>query len=141
MLWQIEIVPAAGKPDLEAQRIAADAADLGIAPQLALQTARGYLLEGPIDREQAELLASQLLADRVVEQTVVAPVGDESLAVPVAADWRLVHVLPKPGVMDPVAMSAQQAIHDYEVPVAEVRTFQEILDWPACRSPIAAALQ
>ena len=125
MLWQIEIYPAPGLPDPDAQRIAADAADLGIAPRLSVRTARGYLLEGPLDRSQAELLARQLLADQVVERAVVAPVGDEQLSVPVGGAEHLVYVLPKPGVMDPVALSAQQAIEDYSVHVDDVRTFKK----------------
>ncbi len=125
MLWQIEIHPAEGQPDLDAARIAADAADLGIARELALRASRGYLLEGPLDEPQARMLAQQLLADPLVEETIVAPVGHATLSVPTQADWRLVHVLLKPGVMDPVALSAQQAIRDYKVNVDEVRTFKK----------------
>ena len=82
MLWQIEIYPAEGQPDLDAQRVAADAADLGIARQLHVQTARGYLIQGPADAPQIQRLAPQLLADGVVERTRVAPVGDAVLSAP-----------------------------------------------------------
>jgi phosphoribosylformylglycinamidine synthase len=129
MLWQIEIYAAPGQPDLDAQRVAADAADLGIARQLQVRSARGYLIQGPAERSQIERLAAQLLADGVVERTVVAPVGDATLATPPAGATaeapQLVHVLLKPGVMDPVALSAQQTIGDYDVPVDAIRTFRK----------------
>ena len=78
MLWQIEIYPAEGLPDQDAQQVTADAADLGINSELRVRTARGYLLEGSLEQSQAQLLADQLLTDRVVERTIVAPVGSHS---------------------------------------------------------------
>ena len=125
MLWQIEIYPAEGLPDQDAQQVTADAADLGINSELRVRTARGYLLEGSLEQSQAQLLADQLLADRVVERTIVAPVGDPALAESQNGAKQLVYVLPKPGVMDPVAQSAEQAIADYDIPVTAVRTFQK----------------
>ncbi|MCH2203708.1 MAG: phosphoribosylformylglycinamidine synthase subunit PurL [Fuerstiella sp.] len=125
MLWQIEIYPAEGLPDQDAQQVAAEAADLGIHSELRVRTARGYLLEGSLEQSQAQLLADQLLADRVVERTIVAPVGDPTLAESQNGTKQLVYVLPKPGVMDPVAQSAEQAIADYDIPVTAVRTFQK----------------
>ncbi len=127
-LWQIEIYPADGQPDLDAQRVSADAADLGIARQLQLHAARGYLIQGPTDRQQIERVATELLADGVVERTLVAPVGDAALAQPPQSAPGMsdpVHVLLKPGVMDPVAQSAQQTIGDYDLPVEAIRTFRK----------------
>ena len=125
MLWQIEIYPAVGLPDQDAQQVAAEAADLGISSNLKIRTARGYLIEGVLEQPEAQLLADQLLADRVVERTVVAPVGAAQLSESSNGTPQLVYVLPKPGVMDPVAQSAQQAIADYNLPVTAVRTFHK----------------
>ena len=125
MLWQIEIYPAEGLPDQDAQQVVAEAADLGINSDLKVRAARGYLLEGALDQAQAQLLADQLLADRVVERTIVAPVGAAQLSESANGANQLVYVLPKPGVMDPVAQSAQQAIADFDVPVTAVRTFHK----------------
>ena len=52
------------------------------APQeaLAITSARGFLIQGDLDRGQLERIAGELLADRVVERAVVAPVGDAALA-------------------------------------------------------------
>jgi phosphoribosylformylglycinamidine synthase len=127
-LWEVDIYPAAGRPDLAGRRVAADAADLGLGDHLTIHAAYGYLLQGELTREQVELLARELLSDPIVERTTVARVGDPALAEPppdAAAGACPVHVLPKPGVMDPVATSAQQAIADFHLQADEVRTFRK----------------
>ena len=70
-------------------------------------------------------LAQQLLADGVVERTVVAQVGDDELSTPPNGRPCLIHVMPKPGVMDPVAQSALRAIQDFSIPAQAVRTFRK----------------
>ena len=126
-LWQVDIYPAAGRPDLAGRRVAADAADLGLGDHLAIHAAQGYLLQGELSREQVELLARELLSDPIVERTTVARVGDPVLARPpdTASEACPVHVLLKPGVMDPVAGSARQAIADFRLQADEVRTFRK----------------
>src|SRR5689334_9778432 len=106
MLWEIDIYAAAGEVDRPAERLRHDARDLGLSGEFAVTTASGYLVEGAIDPDQVERLGRELLADPVVERTLVAPVGDARLAKPPVAGQQLIHVLPKPGVMDPVAQSA-----------------------------------
>src|SRR6185369_381424 len=83
---------------------------------------RGYLLEGPLEQSEVEVLASELFADLVVEDVIVAPVGDACLSRPRGSLSSIVHVLPKPGVMDPVAQSAIGAIRDFGIEVHAVRT-------------------
>ena len=127
-LWEVDIYPAAGRPDLAGRRVAADAADLGLGNHLTIHAAYGYLLQGELTLEQVLLLARELLSDPIVERTTVARVGDPALAQPppdAAAGACPVHVLPKPGVMDPVATSAQQAIADFHLQADEVRTFRK----------------
>ena len=125
MLWEIDIYPAQGQPDLIGDRVAGDTADLGLAKNLAVTAARGYLVQADLDREQVMRVADELLADRLVERTVVAPVGDAALGQPPAGRRQLVHVLPKPGVMDPVAQSALAAIADLGLEAEAVRTFKK----------------
>ncbi|MFV2066536.1 MAG: phosphoribosylformylglycinamidine synthase subunit PurL [Pirellulales bacterium] len=152
MLWEIDIYPLDGQPDRLAAEILAEANDLGLGEDLTVQTARGYLIEAEsLTLEQAERFARELLADGVVERTVVAPVGDPVLIAPPPNAVRgrnrkelpdtgarcaqmtaqesnapsLVHVLPKPGVMDPVADSARQAMADFGIEVDGVRTFDK----------------
>ncbi len=125
MLWQVDIYPAVGQPDLVAARLAADAADLRLAARLRVAAAHGYLVEGDLQEADVLRLAKQLLADAVVERTVVAPAGDARLNQPPDGQTQLVYVLPKPGVMDPVAQSAQAAIADFGLRAEAVRTFRK----------------
>ena len=71
-------------------------------------------------------LARELLSDEVVEQTVIGRLGDAALNTPPAGAALCVHVLPKPGVMDPVALSAENAIADFDIRVGRVRTLKKI---------------
>ena len=124
-LWEIDIYPGPEQPDLSAGSIVSDAEDLGLAESLSVATAHGYLIEGDLTAEQADQLAQQLLADGVVERTVVAQVGDDELSTPPNGRPCLIHVMPKPGVMDPVAQSALRAIQDFAIPAQAVRTFRK----------------
>ena len=125
MLWEVDIYAAKGQPDLIAQQTAADAADMGLAENLAVTAARGYLVQGDLSAEQVNRIAAELLADTVVERTVVASASDAILTEPPEGAKHLVYVLPKPGVMDPVAMSAKQAIADFGIEAEEVRTLKK----------------
>ncbi len=125
MLWEVDIYPRPDQPNLAAQRLKAEAADLGLAPALAIAAGWGYLIQGNLDRSQVLRLAAELLADPIVEETVVAPVGDEVLHRPRAGLQQVIHVLLKPGVMDPVAQSAKAAIADFGFEVEAVRTLKK----------------
>ncbi len=113
MLWEVDIYPADGQPDLIAREVADAAAQLGLGAQLTVIAARGYLIQGTLERRQVARLADELLADGVVERTVVAEVGDAELLNAPDGCRQVIHVLPKPGVMDPVAQSALTAIADF----------------------------
>jgi len=65
------------------------------------------------------------LVDPVVERGVLGEVGDTSLVEPPKEAGLLVHVLPKPGVMDPVAQSAVAAIADFNLQAQLVRTLRK----------------
>ncbi|MGA2063130.1 MAG: AIR synthase-related protein, partial [Thermoguttaceae bacterium] len=150
MLWEVDIHPSEGQPDLTAHQVAAAAAELGIAQDLAVTSARGFLIQGDLNQEQIARLADQLLADRVVECPLIAPVGDDSLLClsPLAPGHHVsgrsplahyvIHVLPKPGVMDPVAMSTQAAIADFGMTADAVRTLKKywIANLPQDRLPL-----
>ncbi|MFZ5833277.1 MAG: phosphoribosylformylglycinamidine synthase subunit PurL [Planctomycetota bacterium] len=141
MLWEVDIVPAEGQPDIAARQVTASAADLGIADGLTVAAARGFLIEGDLQADQVEVLARELLSDPVVERTVVAPVDDGRLIAARNGCSRVVHVLPKPGVMDPVAQSAAEAIEDFDLDADAVRTFKKywIGDLPDDRFKLLAS--
>lgn len=125
MLWEVDIYPKPGLPDLMARGVVADAADLGLGSELAVTAARGYLIQTEAGRDDVVRIADELLADPVVERTVVAPAGHADLQRPPHAEARPVHVLPKPGVMDPVAQSARDAIADMGIHAEAVRTLKK----------------
>ena len=125
MLWEVDIYPRTHQSDLAGQRVAAEASDLGLAAQLDVAAGWGYLIQGDFSRDQIARIADELLADRVVQRTVVAPVGDAVLGEPPQPGMSPIHVLPKPGVMDPVAQSAAAAIADFGCRAEAVRTLKK----------------
>ena len=124
-LWEIDMYPVGSQDDPGAHAVASDAADLGLGDSLVVRVAHGYLVEGALTPTQVERLATELLADNVVERTVVGEVGEPVLSQPPEGEPYLIHVIPKAGVMDPVAQSAQVAMADLGVPVDAVRTLRK----------------
>ncbi len=132
MLWEVDIYPAAGQPNRAAESAAAAAMELGLPDGLVASAATGYLIQGDLDDIEVGRISRHLLADSVVERAVIAPVGDHRLVDPLAAGLdsapghrSVVHVLPKPGVMDPVAQSAMTAIADFGRKPDAVRTLRK----------------
>lgn len=134
MLWEIDIYPSPGQPNQAGQDVAAQAADLGLAAGLSVTAAHGFLVQGPLDREQIGRIARELLVDGVVEVAQIGAAGDAALATlpqwngkPLHTDIKaaLVHVLPKPGVMDPAAQSTLTAIADMGLAADQVRTLKK----------------
>jgi phosphoribosylformylglycinamidine synthase len=151
MLWEIDIHPAEGQPDRAADRIAVAARELGLADELHVATARGFLVQGQqLDRDDVERLANELLADLVVERAVIGGLsktrrqgdketrrGEESSSfslspgLPVSLsrfpsdETQVVSVLLKPGVMDPVAQSALAAATELGISVQAVATLRK----------------
>ncbi len=129
-LWQIDIYPADGFLDREAIRTTEEIGELGFGSDVTVAFARGYLVQGDLNQQSANALASALLGDGITERTVVAMVGQDELAKPpgfsaLPAHSTLVHVLPKPGVMDPVAQSAADAANDSGWSVDAIRTLRK----------------
>lgn len=121
-LWEIDVCPSESQDDVVGQTLAAEARDLGLDANLTITAAHGYLLQGDLTLEQVEQAAALLLADPIVESTQIGEVGNPQLA---EGNGTLVHVLPKPGVMDPVAQSTLQALQDMSLPVHYVTTFRK----------------
>jgi phosphoribosylformylglycinamidine synthase subunit PurSL len=127
-LWQVDILSADGQPDALGKHAEAAARDLGIADDLAIRGVDGFLLQGRLDAQQTTKLAREYLADPIAQRTLTAPVGSESLSDPTrygVSRSSLVHVLFKPGVMDPVAQSTLAMLRGLQYDVDEVRTFRK----------------
>lgn len=124
-LWQIDIYPAPGFEDRDGARLSEEIHELGLGDGIPIQFARGFLIEGDLDADTAQLVATDLLADPVTEQPVVGSVDDARLSQPPGSNRRLVHVLPKPGVTDPVGQSTLGAIRERGVSAVGVRTLRK----------------
>ncbi len=124
-LWEIDIYPSAGQPDTVGTSLALEARDLGLADGLQVTATRGFLLQANAGEEAIRRVAMNLLADPVTETAVIAPIGDTKLTQPPGKATTLVHVLFKPGVMDPVALSTKQALQDLKLDIEEVRTLRK----------------
>src|SRR5262245_41295077 len=124
MLWEVEIRPL-GR-DAERERVC-DEFDLLThstrGADLLKSSARGFLLEGNLDRAAAERLAAELLVDSVVECSTLSEVGK-------ANGGQTITVLLKPGVMDPVAERVLVAPRDLGLPLQAVRTFRRYVGTP-----------
>jgi phosphoribosylformylglycinamidine synthase II len=127
-LWEINIHPADGQPDLMGRQVVDDARTLGLTSSLQVRAAHGYLIQGELDRDQATLAARQLLVDSVTETFRLAPVGDAELQTPPGRGGpaeTVLQVFRKPGVMDPTANSTLQALQDLNLNVEAVRTIRK----------------
>ena len=119
MLWHLQIDPAAGRADLEGKRIAADAAELGLPGPWRIAASRGFLVEGMLTGEDLRRAAETILVDPVVETYAIRR-GHEAAA----GAGTTVHVLPKPGVTDPVGHSARTILRDLGFDAENVRTIR-----------------
>jgi phosphoribosylformylglycinamidine synthase II len=123
MLWEIEIQP--NGRDLERERVYEEynlLTHTEKAAELIARTARGYVLAGELEQQDAERLMRELLVDPLVEvgriKQLAAPNGKPEHG------SQSVTVLLKAGVMDPAAMSVVGAARDLEIAVDSVRTFR-----------------
>ncbi len=127
-LWEIDIHPVAGQPDLLARAVISQAAELGLG-DFSLHAARGFLVQGEISAQESDRVARELLADLVVERPVVGKPGEAKLGFFDTAGARsnlsLIHVLPKPGVTDPVAASTLAAINEFGIKAEAVVTLRK----------------
>ena len=124
MLWEVEVAPAAGQSDREAERVLTEIHLAGAASVTAVRSARSFLIEGDLSREQIEQAAAGLLADPVVEVSQVRQLPAETAGNGggEADGLQLLNVLFRPGVTDNVGGSAQQALGGLGLTVDAVST-------------------
>ena len=122
MLWEVEILPAAGEPDYEGQRILSSASSQGITGLAGVQASRVFLLQGELRREDADQAARQLLADPVTEQYRLVDLLQSSAGSGATADQHVISVLFHPGVTDSVAENAVTALRRMGLQVTHAAT-------------------
>jgi phosphoribosylformylglycinamidine synthase II len=124
-LWQVDIRPADGQPDSVGAQAESAARELGISNRLQIQGIHGFLVQGSLDAQSASKMAREYLADPIAQRVETALVGDPKLSAYTGKAKQLVHVLLKPGVMDPVAQSTLHMLKGLGFAADEVRTFRK----------------
>ncbi len=128
-LWQVDIHPADGQPDSLGHSALTSTRELGIASDLSIRAAYGFLLQGVLGSDQVRKIANELLSDPIAQRCIATTIGDVSLNQPIDASGTsstvLIHAMLKPGVMDPVAQSTHKMLRDLKYDVDEVRTFRK----------------
>jgi phosphoribosylformylglycinamidine synthase len=133
MLWHIQIEPDPGQVDHVGERLALEAAELGISGPWAIRASRGFLVEGDLSEADVRRLAAEVLRDLVVEVATARPARDSGRTEDGSS---IVHVSPKPGVTDPEAESALSLLRDLGYGVSNVRTIRTYrVDGPASALP------
>jgi phosphoribosylformylglycinamidine synthase subunit PurSL len=119
MLWHVRINPSPTLPDSLGARLALEAVESGLAGPWALETSRGFLIEGEITRQQLERVAIDVLVDPVAEVHTIGPSHS-----PLDGSGAVIHVMPKPGVTDPEGSSALELLRDLGYPVSKVSSIR-----------------
>jgi phosphoribosylformylglycinamidine synthase II len=123
MLWEVEILPKSHDPEKARVNEELDLLTHGGGRTSVVDLAsRGFLLEGKFSKIEAERIANELLADAIVETGRVGELNAFDKAEPDLHAFAT--VLLKPGVMDPVAQSVEQAARDLGIHLDSVRTFR-----------------
>src|SRR5262245_48205239 len=104
--WRIEVFRRAEIGDPEGRALAASVAELELACPAEARVAKGYLLAPGYARPAVEAIAAEILADPVVDEVRVLP----PRAGPPAGPFQRVLVMPRPGVMDPVAHTLEELL-------------------------------
>ena len=97
--WRVEVFRAPGFDDPDGNLALEGVRELGIESVTDVRLGRGTLLSPEFTREEVESIASELLADPVVDRATVIALGDS----PTRNIDHHILVATRPGVMDPVA--------------------------------------
>jgi phosphoribosylformylglycinamidine synthase len=116
--WRVEVFNRSGFSDVQGKSVLEDIQELGIDSVQAVQSAKVFLIEADFDKDFAERLARELLADPVCEEYYIGRSGPPAGL----AKATLIEVHLKSGVTDPVAESVMAAIADMGVKAHNVRT-------------------
>jgi phosphoribosylformylglycinamidine synthase len=105
--WRVEVFRRPSVDDPEANHLLGAARELGIDSLESARVGHGYLLPPGLSKEAAGRIATELLADPVLDEfTLYEPMEVPSFA----GDSRRVLVAKKAGVMDPVALTITRGL-------------------------------
>jgi len=142
--WRVEVFRRPDRPDPEGEHARAALFELGLGAPISVRVGKGYFLSPAYDERTVREIAGSFLADPVLDEVRVHAPGARDDTLPAGAHRLL--VMPRPGVMDPVARTVEALLVDTEHGPAEgapgVATFRayEILG-ELSRDQLAAAAQ
>jgi len=116
--WRFEVFNRSDFSDVHGKSVLEDIRELGISSVQAVQSAKVFLIEADFDKNFAERVAQELLADPVCEEYYIGRSGPPAGL----AKATLIEVHLKSGVTDPVAESVMAAVADMGVKADNVRT-------------------
>ncbi len=118
MIWQIEVALKKDLTDPEGEAVKHEANEIGVRGIDRVRHVRVYAIESDMPAEEVERVAAELLADPVVDRYAVGgPVLDDG-----EGSCRIIQIVRKPGVMDPVEASSLKGIADMGLRASAVRT-------------------
>lgn len=132
MLWEVTVLPRRDELDLEGQRLTAEFSRAGLPVTSPIGTGRVYLFAGEMRSADFQRFTRELLVDDPVESLQIRRADESSTQF----DGFFVTILPKPGVMDPVAETVSQTLRRSNLPRMQVRTGRRFF-FPATWSPQA----
>ena len=121
--WRVEVFNRSSFSDVHGKSILEDIQELGINSVQVVQSAKVFLIEADFDKDFAQRLARELLADPVCEEYYVGRSGPPAGL----AKATLIEVHLKSGVTDPVAESVMAAIADMGLKAHNVRTARKYI--------------
>ncbi|HLF93850.1 MAG TPA: phosphoribosylformylglycinamidine synthase subunit PurS, partial [Planctomycetota bacterium] len=119
MIWRVDVATKEGLTDAAARGAHASLRESGLPGITGVQALQVYLLDGDLDRADAERIARELLVDPVAQTYTLTPGGEPP---PPPTGTQTILVFKRPGVMDPVEASALKAIGDLGLKARRVRT-------------------
>lgn len=130
MLWQIEIGVKSHFRDPAGAGIKADITDLGIKGVKSVRFVQIYLIEGNLTKSQIEHIAHELITDKVVHWSrtnAPALISKKQKSQGAEKHSHTLTIFHKPGVMDPVELSAIRAINALGFKTDAVKTGRKYL--------------
>jgi len=117
MVWTVEILNKDGVFDAVGEDVKKSIQDFGITGVKEVRFIEIYRISGALEKKEAELIARELLADRITQEYRINAAGGQNKKL------HIVEVAYNPGVMDPVEESAMKGIKDLGVKTAKnIRT-------------------
>ncbi len=155
IVWQVEITPRAGLADRIGDKVHSEVRDAYGPANLRIAGARGFLVQSSESLSEVTRAVEHILVDSIVEQYRIldadgavresfSALGGSPSAVrgsPDPAQSTIVHVLLKPGVTDPEADSAREALQEFGLAVDAVRTFRKYWIQPLSPEEVRISFQ